>query len=243
MRFRLVMAYHKKSLLNILGIDIEGAYDNVNLEELLKILDRINIATSIKRFVYNLIMDREVYGFFNNISFAPGKTNKGLPQGCILSPLLFNIYISDIIHHLTSGIRYLGFADDLLIYFRNEDPSIIIDKLTSCINSLNGWLEEKNLRISIPKCSLIFLGYEASKIPQGTHKIIVNTNIIPNGFSFKYLGVTWDSFRDWGLHINNTIKLFRLGVNLLSSLCRRSWGIHPQTALTFYKAIVRPRVD
>ena len=183
------IADHKKSLLGVLGIDIEGAYDNVNLEELLKILDRINTPTSIKRFVYNLIMDREVYGFFNNISFASGKTNKGLPEGCILSPLLFNIYISDIIHHLNPGIRCLGFADDLLIYFRNEDPSIITNKLTSCINSLNGWLEEKNLRISIPKCSLTFLGYEAGKIPQGTHKTIVNTNIIPNGYSFKYLSI------------------------------------------------------
>ena len=48
---------------------------------------------------------------------------------------------------------------------------------------------------------------------------------------------------EWQAHINNTLKSFRLGVNLLATLCRRSWGIHPQTAIVSYKAIVRPRVD
>ena len=145
---------------------------------------------SIRKFIYNLIMDKEVFGFCNNILFVSGKTNKGLPQGSILSPLLFNIYISDIMHHLSPGIRFLSFADDLLVYFRSDDPQLITDKLSSCISLLNQWLSTKNLKISIPKCSLTFLGYEAEMITPGSFKIFINSNFIANCSTFKYLGVT-----------------------------------------------------
>ena len=55
--------------------------------------------------------------------------------------------------------------------------------------------------------------------------------------------VTWDSSLNWESHLLQTYKSAHLGINMLASVCKKSWGIHPQTALTFYKTIVRPRID
>ena len=68
-------------------------------------------------------------GFFNNIFFKEATTNKELPQGCILSPLLFNLYISQIYFHVPKEVRILGFTDDLIIYFRDESVENIREKL------------------------------------------------------------------------------------------------------------------
>ncbi|XP_032458024.1 uncharacterized protein LOC107981174 [Nasonia vitripennis] len=111
--------------LGVLSLDLEGAYDMVNLERLLAILMEIKIPSKLLRFVKNLIDNRELNAFYNGTKFNQGSTNKGLPQGAILSPLLFNIYIRALINMVSHNIKTLD------------------------------WLDSLSLRISIPKCSFI----------------------------------------------------------------------------------------
>ena len=106
-----LIAREKNELLGVLSLDLEGAYDKVNLEVLLKILRDLGFPSIITNFVYNLIMDREVTGFFEGTAFKSSVTNRSLPQGCILSPVLFNIYIAKLIKFLPYDVRMLGFAD------------------------------------------------------------------------------------------------------------------------------------
>ena len=76
----------------MLSLDLEGAYDSVNLLKLCKILHSLKVPTIIIHFIYNSIKQRELERVYNRVTFAHGRTNKGLPQGSIFSPLLFNIY-------------------------------------------------------------------------------------------------------------------------------------------------------
>ena len=102
-----LIARERKELLGVLSLDLEGAYDKVKLEVLLKILRDLGFPSIITNFVYNLIMDREVTGFFEGTAFKSSVTNRDLPQGCILSPLLFKIYIVNLIKFLPHDVRML----------------------------------------------------------------------------------------------------------------------------------------
>ena len=81
-------------------MDLKGAYDGVNAEKLVKMLINLRIPVYIVKFIAKTISGRRVHGFYGGISLGSNSTNKGLTQGSILSPLLFNLYISQINHYL-----------------------------------------------------------------------------------------------------------------------------------------------
>ena len=93
------------------------------------------------------------------------------------------------------------------------------------------------------KCAYVFLGYKAEEISPSTYSLSMNNQIIFNTNQFRYSGVLGDCQMIWLPHINKAVDSARLGVNMIASLCKRSWGIHPSTALLFYKSIVRPQLD
>lgn len=85
-----------------LSLDLQGAYDNVNLEILIKILKEFSIPFSVIRFLTNMINNRKLIGNYGGFVIGEKTTNKGLPQGSILSPLLFNLYISRINNYINN---------------------------------------------------------------------------------------------------------------------------------------------
>ena len=166
------IAKEKKELSGVLSLDLEGAYDKVKLETLLIILRDFGFPSVITNFIYNLIADSKVTEFFEGSAFKNTITYRGLPQGCILSPLLFNLYIANLIKILPYDIRMLGFTDDIILLARSSDAFLITEKLNFAIDSVNGLLSSLDLKISFDKCSYVFLGYDASSMNQGSLSVM-----------------------------------------------------------------------
>lgn len=136
----------------------------------------------------------------NGTYFSSGKTNKGLPQGCIFSPLLLNIYISGIIKQISHLTKIIGFADDIIIYISDPDINFIINTLQTELANLDNWLFNLRLKISIPKCSFIIFGDENIK-PNNFSGAYKGLNI-KNSYTMKYFGVIWDEDLTWESHIH-----------------------------------------
>ena len=123
----------------------------------------------------------------------------GVPQGSVLGPILFFIFINDLPDNINSTVRL--FADDCVLYRnirRSEDQQILQDYL----NKLTQWEEAWLMKFNAPKCHSM----RVTKHPlpkQIIHDYSLHNQGLENVPSAKYLGITITDYLDSGQHINN----------------------------------------
>ena len=228
-----------KKITPALFIDIEGAYDNVNLHKLYQKLVELGVGSSTSSLIFNLLFERTIQVKSSTHTFSRLLT-KGVPQGSVLSPLLFICYTYDIFDAVSGEFKLLQFADDFVIYHSSPDITHTIDVLSSALFLLINYLNNNNLRISASKSALCIFSRKRSSLP-----ILVNLS----GYEFevksiiKYLGIILDFKLRWSPHINYLIGKCSPFLNLLRVLSNSKWGGHPQSLLTIYKALIRSRLE
>lgn len=226
-------------------IDITEAYDNVNIDTLTNKLKLLKIPPNIVRFIKSTLKCRTLAGYAENTQLGVKTTYKGLPQGSILSPLLFNLYMTGIERALPPDISLSSFADDFRISYSNASIPAILGNIKRGLVVLEKFLKDKDLSISYEKTKLMLFNYKRKKdlIRPHTKQINIRNHIIKNDASAKYLGVTRDYRLNWEEHINNVRKKSVKLVNILATIAKFKWGAHPTTLLRIYKGLVRPAIE
>ena len=232
------LAHSRNNYLGVIFLDIEGAYNNVNLNTLESKLMEFDIPIPICRNLVRLYRSRQIYlRHQDNTLLGPRLVDQGLPQGSVLSPMLFNIYTSDMENE---SFRTIQYADDFALYF--EDP-----KLENCLNKLNlimetieVWTTKKHFTISPTKTyATIFTRHN---IPN-YENLQLSSYVIPYKKEIKYLGITMDQKLTWKSHISNLIAKAEKSLNLLRLTTRRYWGADITTSLLMYRATIRSIID
>ena len=159
--------------------------------------------------------------------------SSGVPQGSIIGPLLFLIYINDIYrcgHVLgdTGGFRL--FADDTKLF------STDATKLQSSLNNLSTWLNNRQLNLADQKCFSFHISKPSSTLPSFT---INNCNIASTS-TIKDLGIFISSNLKWTTHVNKIYKNARnSSYHIIKfSNCRNIWVL-----IKLYKTYVRPKLE
>ncbi|KAG6459582.1 hypothetical protein O3G_MSEX011460 [Manduca sexta] len=221
-------------------LDIASAYDNVQLPILRQKLHNLSIPVRLTNFICNLFMDRFIAVRYQG-NFQPfRKIWKGLPQGSVLSPILYNLYTYDLSESVNSFCNILQYADDVALYTSSCSFSEITFRLNSAITYLNDWLTNHGLTLSIPKCSVVVFTRK---------RIIPNIQISLNGLkipvqnSVKFLGVILDSKLSGVHHLNYISEKCERNVNVLRSLSGVWWGSQPYSQKLLYNAIIRSHFD
>ncbi|XP_026471465.1 uncharacterized protein LOC113375733 [Ctenocephalides felis] len=168
--------------------DIKGAYDNVVPGILYDTLDKIGLPKKFVRAITTTVFERDVYYKINNQMIGPRKMYKGLPQGGILSPILYALYVRDIEHIWEQGTKILQYADDVLIYIEKTSLQDAIDTMSRNIENFDKWLVSKGLELSSEKSSIEHIEKKVEK----------NINIL------RMLNGTW-----WGSHPISALKLYK----------------------------------
>jgi len=174
----------------LLFIDYEKTFDNTQIQILFNILKSKHIPNTLFKAIVDIYTQNKILIKFNNKLSKMVEINKGVRQGCPLSPTQFNIYLEEIItkwqnQDLTriklSKIRQLStllFADDKVIIADTED------NLQKAAYTLNQIISEYGLTISIQKTtSMPFKGRDPVRT-----KIVINNKIIVKVNSLNYLG-------------------------------------------------------
>lgn len=167
---------HKKSTGMIL-IDLERAFDTVWINGLLHKLYSYNCPMFIIKILQSYLKNRQFQVSILNAYSSFFDIPAGVPQGSVLSPILFNLYINDIPKDPNCEIAL--FADDTAIYTSDELFAPILTKLNIYMSSLLSFFQNWKLKINESKCQAIYFTRcrAPNKIPQAP--FIINNNNLP----------------------------------------------------------------
>lgn len=221
-------------------MDIKGAYDSLNLTILEnKLIEQFSVPRHISRSITNLYRTREIYvRNYKNRKIGPQITSLGLPQGSVLSPLLFNLYTADV--HGFVDVDIIQYADDFCMFIEHKKYDMSLELLSNAYIRLREWFINNGFEISIDKTVI-------STFTRHNTPSCANIKISDDSFAHrnqvKYLGVILDKKLTWKWHIEHISLKCTKGFNFLRSIARTWWGADVKASLLFYKSYIRSILD
>lgn len=227
-----------KSLLSVF-LDLTSAYDSVLLSILQEKLLKLKIPSKIVKFIINMLYDRSISVTVDNETHSR-LLSKGLPQGSVLSPLLYNIYTHDIENFVDKNINILQYADDLVLYITDKNIENASVAMNLTLTKLQKWLDINGLQISPSKSTTILFTRQQSP-PRPL--ILLDNKHIPYKDNTKFLGMLIDSKLSGSLHCNYITNKCEKLINIIRCLAGIWWGAHPYYLKLIYNAIIRSILD
>lgn len=177
----------------------------------------LGIPPKICWFIYKLISLRKTQFLFNGECSELFLSRKGVPQGSILSPILFNLYVAKLKNFIKKKCEILQFADDIVIYSRSEDLKKSLNIIESSANLLSLHLLSKDLEISPQKSSLVIFTRKSTKYTFPT-SINLNGIAINPSLTHRFLGIIPDSKLNGRTHLEYLHTKCSKLCNILKSL-------------------------
>ena len=160
----------------------------------------------------------------------------GVPQGSILGPLLFLLYINDIV--LSSNIfKFNLFADDTSLFYSNDNNTEAIDIINSELEKISQWLAANKLSLNVGKSKLLIFN---KKKESTLDKIMLNGQVLEEVDHAKYLGVLIDNKLNWKYHINAVNLKLAKGAGLLAKIRHYVPG---EVLKSLYFSFINPYID
>jgi len=230
-----------------LFMDIKKAFDKVWHSGLIFKLHQARCPTYIIKLIDQFLTKRQIQvKVKNNISeiFTP---SQGLPQGSPLSPILYNIFSSDIfnqnqetIDHTNKQTYILQFADDTALISHNTTTNKCVTQLQELTNSTLEWMKKWRILPNPTKTKLILFNH---KIKESSPSIALSNTQIGPSRKCKYLGLQIDNKLQFKDHVKNQKKIAINRAGHFRSLTYKNSGISTHTASTIYKMICRPILE
>ena len=191
----------------MLGIflDLEKAFDSIDHDILLAKLDHYGFRGHSNKFLKSYLKNRQQYTFVNKKTSSLLNVKYGVPQGSILGPLLFLLYINDISQVLEKGKGTL-FADDTAITFRNRDINQLINQAEGTLKDVKTWFNLNNLSLSIGKSSCVLFHGIKQDPKLNFQGLKVGREVIPRTKCVKYIGLHLDELLNFDYHVNELCK-------------------------------------
>ena len=223
------------AVVDAIYLDFEKAFDTVPHRRLLEKLKAYGIGGNLHKWIGEYLRDRSQVVLVNGSESVIGNVLSGVPQGTVLGPLLFVIYINDMLDTISSG--GLLFADDTKI-FRRITSENDAQELQDDLKKLETWSKSWLLRFNVNKCHVLTLG-KFENI-QYTSRYKIGNKELEHVFSEKDLGVTVDSDLNFDDHICTKVNT----ANQIMGLIRRSFTyLDAKSFIKMYTAMVRPHLE
>ena len=182
-------------------MDLSKAFDSLNLKLILTKLKVYGLVSNSVTFMKSYLTNRLQRCKINNSFSEWGKVLNGVPQGSILGPLLFNIFINDIFLSLQK-CDLANYADDSTLYTSDKSVSNIMNSLSHDFTILSQWFYNNFMVLNPDKCSFMLLGVD----DELQTNLVCGNKTLKNSKQEKVLGVTIDNKLNFAKHLSNITK-------------------------------------
>lgn len=218
-----------------LFLDFKKAFDTVNHQILLRKLHHYGIRGNENRLIENYLSNRSQCVKLNDVPSEFREIDIGVPQGSILGPLLFILYINDLKNALQFSFPIM-YADDTNIFISGKNIDNMTEKMNSELINLNTYLISNRLSLNIDKTHLIvFSNNPAIR----NHIPIIKINDIPIQTKSRtsFLGIIITNSLSWSEQITHICNKVAKSVGIIKKVSKI---LNQQTLLALYKALVLP---
>ena len=198
-------------------IDLSKAFDTVNHNILLKKLEIYGIRGTTFKWLKSYLENRKQYICFNKHSFTDlCNIICGVPQGSILGPLLFLIYVNDL-YMASSELSTVMFADDTIFFLSDKNIDVLFVKMNNELDKVSTWFKANKLSLNVLKNKFSIFHPTGKKrlIPIDLPLLKIDNTYIKRDPVTKFLGVLIDENLNWKAQIANVSSKVSKSIGIL----------------------------
>lgn len=205
----------KRKKTKIIGIfiDLKKAFDSIDNSILLQKLENYGISGPYNMLLKSYLTNRKIYTNINDVSSNKMEINYGVPQGSVLGPILFNLYINDI-KSIAKKYEINLFADDTSLFITAKTYRELETKANIALKELNNWLSANRLTLNVQKTH--YIDFSTKKDSEISLKI--SDKQIERVKETKYLGIILQENLKWEKQISSIITKLNKQIPLYYAL-------------------------
>jgi hypothetical protein len=216
----ILTALNNKSFVGSIFCDLQKAFDSVNYDVLLAKIEFYGILgktyklieSYLKNRYQRVLIDLDSKKYYSEWKLV----TDGVPQGSILGPLLFLLYINDLPFSMSNISNPILYADDTSLVLKNLDSQIFKEDVNTSVRQINKWFQSNLLVLNLEKTN--FLQFETKNSNVTNFPVIYENKQISNAQSIKFLGIIVDKKLSWQCHVDQMIPKLNKVVYLIRVL-------------------------
>ncbi|CAH8482514.1 unnamed protein product [Dicrocoelium dendriticum] len=218
----------------VIFLDMQKAFDRVPHKKLLCKLSKYGVTNPLYSWIQSYLVGRSQVVDINGYISSPRPVTSGVVQGSVLGPLLFLLYINDLVSVIQFGKPYL-FADDLkVVYtFPGSQRTAEVNNIQSDLEAIERWADMWQMTFATSKCSILSYGCQIAAEVFRLHDVV-----IPISQSVRDLGLRYSSSLNFSEHTNHIVKKAKQSVGLICHLLTLK-----ETRLIAFKISIWPLLE
>lgn len=222
-----------------LFIDLCKAFDTVCHETLLHKLYRYGLRGICYDLLKDYLYNREQYVDLNGVKSEKRNITYGVPQGTVLGPILFNIYLNSLLSLELQG-EIICYADDAAIFYSSSSWFELKNKAEQDLHQIQQWFRYNKLTLNVAKTKYLTFSSYSSGIPNMGPLREANGVEIEEADHIKYLGIIIDRHLKWDLQVDNVVRKIRF---MLGRFRRMAEILDFKQMKTLYHALIESHLS
>ena len=236
----LVNKFHESIECNnfMLGIfiDLSRAFDTLSHEILCNKLNHYGIRGIALEWIRDYLSNRKQYVIYNNVKSPIENVVMGVPQGSILGPLLFLLYVNDM-SNVASNLSFIQYADDTSIFVKGSSLLSISNIMNNGMKQVNEWLKNNKLSLNVSKTNYMIMSGKGKNFNENDCEIMIDNYTLKCVDRIIFLGLILDNKFTWKYHIDHIYKKVCRTIGLIT---KARIILDIDSIVMLYNAIVKP---